>query len=75
VHATAAAPEILPTAEEGTKLALGWRIGGLRTFAREIGGEHLLDVPESEWKDVFLSHVNDPSTTFHLNMSGGIAPV
>jgi hypothetical protein len=29
-----------------------------------------LDVPESEWQNVFLSHVDNPTTTFHVNMEG-----
>jgi len=54
----------------GADIALGSRVGGLRTFASDIGADHLLDVPESEWQDVFLSHVEDPTTTFHVNMTG-----
>lgn len=30
---------------------------------------YLLDVPESQWKDVFLSHVNNPSTRFSVSMN------
>ena len=54
----------------GTKLALGSRFSGLRTFASDIGAEHLLGVAEHEWKDVFLSHVGNPSTSFHVTMGG-----
>jgi len=55
---------------EGANIALGSRFSGLRSFAREIGAEHLLDFPESIWQDVFRSHLNNPNTTFHVNMEG-----
>jgi hypothetical protein len=57
-------------ADTGANIALGSRYSGLRTFASDIGADHLLDVPNNEWKDVFLSHVDNPSTTFHVNMGG-----
>lgn len=56
--------------ETGANIALGSRYSGLRTFASDIGADHLLDVPNNQWKDVFLSHVDNPSTTFHVNMGG-----
>jgi hypothetical protein len=57
-------------ADTGANIALGSRYSGLRTFASDIGADHLLDVPNNQWKDVFLSHVDNPSTTFHVNMGG-----
>lgn len=57
-------------ADSGANIALGSRYSGLRTFASDIGADHLLDVPNNQWKDVFLSHVDNPSTTFHVNMGG-----
>jgi hypothetical protein len=60
----------LLAAEGGANIALGSRYSGLRTFASDIGADHLLDVPNNQWKDVFLSHVDNPSTTFHVNMGG-----
>lgn len=71
-----AASEVSETALEageesaGANIALGSRYAGLRTFANDIGADHLLDVPESQWQDVFMSHVQDPTTTFHVNMGG-----
>ena len=60
----------LLAADSGANIALGSRYSGLRTFASDIGADHLLDVPNNQWKDVFLSHVDNPSTTFHVNMGG-----
>ncbi len=56
-------------AESGTDLALGSRFAGTRDFANAIGADHLLD-PNPLWKEVFQSHVADPTTTFHVNMGG-----
>jgi hypothetical protein len=64
------AVDCLLAAEGGANIALGSRYSGLRTFASDIGADHLLDVPNNQWKDVFLSHVDNPSTTFHVNMGG-----
>jgi hypothetical protein len=41
---------------------------GLRQFARENGFDHLLDV--TQWKEKFLEHVGNPSTTFHVSTEG-----
>jgi RHS repeat-associated protein len=60
----------LRVGEEAANIALGSRFSGLRTFAAEIGADHLLDVPNNKWKDVFLSHVDNTSTKFHVNMRG-----
>lgn len=57
-------------ADSGANIALGSRYAGLRTFASDIGADHLLDVPNNQWQDVFMSHVENPSTTFHVNMGG-----
>ena len=54
----------------GPKIALGMRFFGLRNFSREIGAEHLLNLPESQWKGVFLGHVANPTATFHVSMEG-----
>ncbi len=54
----------------GANIALGSRFSGLRTFASDIGANHLLDLPNNQWKNVFLSHVENPTTTFHINMGG-----
>ena len=57
-------------ADTGANIALGSRYSGLRTFASNIGVDHLLDEPNNKWKDAFPSHVDNPSTTFHVNMGG-----
>ena len=54
----------------GPNIALGARISGLRTFARDIGAEHLLDIPSDQWKSVFLSYVQNPSAKFNVSMAG-----
>jgi hypothetical protein len=59
----------IESADTGADIALGSRYG-LRPFAYDIGADHLLDIPEEEWKSVFMSHVEDFSTTFHVNMNG-----
>jgi hypothetical protein len=53
-----------------SKIALGSRFSGLRRFAEKIDAEHLLGVEEHKWKEVFLDHVANPSTEFHVTMKG-----
>lgn len=65
------APESIVTkAGSAPQIALGSRMGGLRTFASDFGFQHLLDIPSTEWKSVFLSQVDNPTTIFHVNTAG-----
>jgi RHS repeat-associated protein len=64
------AKDLVQTADAGANIALGSRFSGLRTFASDIGADHLLDVPNNQWQDAFISHLENPSTTFHVSMAG-----
>ena len=55
---------------ESAQVALGSRFAGLREFARLNNLKHLLDLGQDEWKEKFLEHVEDSSTTFHVSSEG-----
>ena len=60
-------------AKAGEHIALGTR-EGLRDFAQQIGGNHLLDNPA--WKEAFQKGLADPSTkfSFKLDRLAGATP-
>jgi len=53
----------------GEHVALGGRRFGPRTFARDIGAIHLLDVPEAQWQQVFLKKLTDPNVKFSVSLA------